>query len=167
MIRQCVGIHAIHHLSLTTSALRYAPDHFITQEMCENPAVFFLFPDRFKTEEICIKALEVDPWQFKDVPNHFKKQEMCNNTATDYLFSWQFVPDWFITRERIDLLNDDDCVYNDHEMIEWYDGYKKRKAQKASIKEELLPVAWHPSRWWDWCVLEDEKKRQKNFGSNR
>ena len=52
-------------------------------------------------------------------------------------------------------------------MIEWYDGYKQSKAQKASIKEELLPVAWHPSRWWDWCVLEDEKKGQKNFGSNR
>ena len=21
-----------------------------------------------------------------------------------------------------------------------------------------MPVAWHPSRWWDWCVSEDEKK---------
>ena len=31
-----------------------------------------------------------------------------------------------------------------------YDGYKKRKAQKASIKEELLPIAWHISRYWDW-----------------
>ena len=36
---------------------------------------------------------------------------------------------------------------------------KKRTAQKASIKEELLPIAWHPSRWWDWRVPEDENKR--------
>ena len=21
-----------------------------------------------------------------------------------------------------------------------------------------MPVAWHPNRWWDWCVPEDEKK---------
>ena len=34
---------------------------------------------------------------------------------------------------------------------------KKRKAQKVQIKKELMPVAWHPSRWWDWCVPEDGK----------
>ena len=39
----------------------------------------------------------------------------------------------------------------------------KRKTQKAKIKEALLPIAWHPSRWWDWPVPEDEKKtKQKN-----
>ena len=43
-------------------------------------------------------------------------------------------------------------------FFEWYDGYQKRKAQRASIKEELLPIAWHPFKWWDWCVPEDEKK---------
>ena len=20
-----------------------------------------------------------------------------------------------------------------------------------------MPIAWHPSKWWDWCVPEDEK----------
>ena len=25
--------------------------------------------------------------------------------------------------------------------------WNKRKAQKAKIKEALLPIAWHPSRW--------------------
>ena len=24
-----------------------------------------------------------------------------------------------------------------------------------------MPVAWHPSRWWDWCMSEDEKKKKK------
>ena len=27
-----------------------------------------------------------------------------------------------------------------------------------------MPSAWHASRWWDWCMSEDEKKRQKNYG---
>ena len=21
-----------------------------------------------------------------------------------------------------------------------------------------MPVAWHPARWWDWYLSEDEKK---------
>ena len=21
-----------------------------------------------------------------------------------------------------------------------------------------MSVAWHPNRWWDWCVSQDEKK---------
>ena len=85
----------------------------------------------------------------------------------------QFVPDWFVTQEQIDIWYDDD---GDHEgdhcdddndedkFCEWYKGYKKRKVQKASIKEELLPITWHPSRYWDWCMSEDKKKRQKNCG---
>ena len=20
-----------------------------------------------------------------------------------------------------------------------------------------MPITWHPSRWWDWCIPEDEK----------
>ena len=23
-----------------------------------------------------------------------------------------------------------------------------------------MPVAWYPDRWWDWCMSEDEKKKQ-------
>ena len=45
-----------------------------------------------------------------------------------------------------------------------YEGYKKRKAKKAQINEELMPNAWHPSRWWGWCVTEDEKKDRKKNG---
>ena len=51
------------------------------------------------------------------------------------------------------------CVDNDEDtFFKWYNRHKKRKAQKASIKEELMSTAWHPSRWWGWCVPEDEKR---------
>ena len=40
---------------------------------------------------------------------------------------------------------------------------KKKKAQKASIKEELMSIAWHPSRYWDWWSSEDEKKRERKI----
>ena len=149
-------------------ALRYVPDHLKTQEMCEeaernNPAVFFLVPDHFKIEEMCKKALEVDPWQLSDIPDYLKKQKMCDKAVKDDPSCLQFVPDWFVTQEQIYIWYDDDYWYHDDELMEWYEGYKKRKAQKAKIKDELMPVAWHPSKWWDWCMSEDEKKRQKKF----
>ena len=36
---------------------------------------------------------------------------------------------------------------------------KKWKALKKELKkiEELMPLAWHPNRWWNFCMSEDEK----------
>ena len=28
------------------------------------------------------------------------------------------------------------------------------------ISEELMPVAWHPKGWWNFCLKEDEKKKK-------
>ena len=61
-------------------------------------------------------------------------------------------------QKQLIIWHDDNEYCNDDELIEWYNGYKKRKAQKASIKEELITVAWHPSRYLDWCMSEDEKQ---------
>ena len=70
-----------------------------------------------------------------------------------------------MTQKQIKIWHDD-IFFKSYEA-KWYEGYQKRKAQKASIKEELLPIAWLPSRYWDWCMSEDEKKslmsRYKNF----
>ena len=33
--------------------------------------------------------------------------------------------------------------------------HKRRFAQR--IHEELLPIAWHPDRFLDWCLDEEEK----------
>ena len=30
--------------------------------------------------------------------------------------------------------------------------------QKDKSKE-LMTVAWHPTKWWDWCMPGDEEKR--------
>ena len=29
------------------------------------------------------------------------------------------------------------------------------------IDEEFLPAAYHPTREWDWCMPEDDKKRRR------
>ena len=34
------------------------------------------------------------------------------------------------------------------------------KAFKNEMKK-IMPVPWHPTRLWDWCMSEDEKKDTK------
>ena len=34
-------------------------------------------------------------------------------------------------------------------LLAWHLKFEKRKALKKEIKEELMPVACHPNRWWD------------------
>ena len=63
-------------------------------------------------------------------------------------FSLQYVPDWFVTQQQVKIWPDDDNGYcKDDELIERYNGYKKRMVQKAKIMEKLMPIASHPSRW--------------------
>ena len=106
---------------------------------------------------MCNEALEAYPWSLKGVPYHFKRQEICDKAVEDGSLSLQYVPDWFLTQEQLDVWLDDDYWSHNDEPIEWYKGYKKRKAQRAKIKEGLLPIAWHPDCVMYWCILEDGK----------
>ena len=144
--------------------LNYVPDHLKTQKICneamhENPAAFFVVPDRFKTQKMRNDAINVDPWGLYDVPDYLKTQKMCDDIVQRDSYSLQFVPDWFVAQEQLEIWHDD--YFTDDEIIEWYKRYEKRKSQKASIKEELLPIAWHPDRVKDWCMSEDEKRLWK------
>ena len=136
--------------------LRGVPEHLKTQEMWNKavqsvPWVLRFVPDQFVTQDMCNKAIQGVPWLLGFVPDQFKTQQMCNEAVQNDPKMVEFVPDYFVTQEMEEF--DDDDVF-----ITWYKGYKQRKAQKAQIKEELMPVAWHPDRWWDWCMPEDEKQ---------
>ena len=88
---------------------------------------------------------------------------MCEKAVKKYLWLLKYFPDWFVTHQQIKIRHDNGDYCNNDELIKWYKGYQKRKAQKASIKEELLPIALHPSRYRDWCMSKDKKKKkQKN-----
>ena len=121
--------------------------------MRNNPAVLFLVTDCFKTEEMCIKALEVDPTSLYDIPDNLKTEEMCNKAVEVDPFLLQFVPDRFVKREWMWMWYDDS--HDDDKLIEWYEGYQKPKAQKGKIKEDLVPIAWHPNCVMGWCISED------------
>ena len=42
----------------------------------------------------------------------------------------------------------------------WFDilDLKNIKHLKKKLSEELMPIAWCPKRWWNFCMSEDEKK---------
>ena len=82
---------------------------------------------------------------------------MCDHAVTYHPPSLQFVPDWFVAEQQLKRWCDDECWYDDDMIIGRYDGYKKRRTHKVKIKEEFLPITWHPSRYWDWCISEEEK----------
>ena len=141
-------------------SLKYVPDHLKTKEMCERAVEenrWFLefVPGKCKTQKMCKRAVEDDTDVLEFVPDHFKTQEMCEEAVEVELWALVCVPDWFVREQQIGPWDDDDAI------IKWYNDYKKRKAQKAKIKEEILATAWHPDRVMDWCIIEDKKERWK------
>ena len=59
--------------------------------MHKNPPAFFLVPDCFKTQKLCIMAVNVDPWQLNDIPDYLKIQKMCGDAVGDDPYSLQFL----------------------------------------------------------------------------
>ena len=68
-----------------------------------------------------------------------------------------------MTQGQLKLLYEYNYYCNNNDLIKWHDDYQKRKTQKVKIDKKLMPIAWHPSRWWNWCVPEDEKKKIENL----
>ena len=58
-----------------------------------------------------------------------------------------FITDWFLTQKQIDIWHQGDYYCNKPYIIGWHADYQKRKAEKVRIKKELMPLAWHQSRW--------------------
>ena len=124
-----------------------------------------------KHKKYVLRLLGVGPSFLQLVPDLFKTQGKCDKAVRDDCSSLQFAPDWFVKREGLYMWHDD--YYDDNDghwdnddedkFFDGYDGYKKRKAQKAKIKKELMPITWHPSRYWDWCMSEDEKKKEEKI----
>ena len=82
--------------------------------------------------------------QFTFVPDRFKAEEMCDKAVREDPFSLLCVPDWFVTQQQVKIWHHDDDFYDDDdddEIIEWYDGHEKYKAQKAQIKKELMLIS--------------------------
>ena len=144
---------------------RSVPDKFKTQKMCEKAfdeypelderedmSLYFI-PNKFKTQEICEKALGKYPQDFQYVPYHHISPEMCDKAADKNPLILGYV------QKMIENGGNSCCKISNGVFHALFNAYKERKAQKAQIKAELLPITWHPDRVIDWCFDEDGKKR--------
>ena len=43
-------------------------------------------------------------------------------------------------------------------LLTWHINFKKRKALKKVLNEELTLIAWYPRTWWNFYMSKDEKK---------
>ena len=139
-------------------SLVYVPDRFKTQKMCSGvvcnkPCMLLFVPDHFWTHEMCNEVMRNMQDAFHRIPDRFKTQEMCDKAVKKDPSFLEFVTDWLVRRECMQMWYDDyyddnadhwDNENDEDKFFEWDGGYEKRKAQKASIKEELLPIACHP-----------------------
>ena len=58
----------------------------------------------YKTEGMCCSAVRRKPYTLVYVvPDHLKTQEMCHKAVKNDSSFLQCVPDWFITKEWIDM----------------------------------------------------------------
>ena len=87
---------------------------------------------------MCNEAVQSYPWRLKHVPDQYETQEMCNRSVQSDTWMLVYVPDQFVTQKMCnEAVKKSPCAL-------WYKGYEQLKAQKAKIKEELMPVAWYP-----------------------
>ena len=71
---------------------------------------------------------------------------MCDAAVREGSSSLIYFPDWFVRQQQVNMQYDDYYDGDNYdEVIQWHNGYQKHKAQKAKIKEELMPIASPPS----------------------
>ena len=80
---------------------------------------------------------------------------MCEKVINVYPFALYTVPNCFVTPKKVEVL---DYVEDLYKLIIWHYRYKQHKTYEKKIYDELMSTARHPSRIWDWCMPEDEKK---------
>ena len=158
-------------------SIQYVPEQFKIKKMCERvveigPSWCLDFVPQYRTLLMCKSAVERNIWHFDSIPDEFKTQEMCERTVeTRPTLFFEDVPEYFLMPKMFELCEypiaeeevEEEEEYVNRERVQkliamvCVEACKQRKVQKTKIKEELLPIAWHPDRAIDWCFSEDKK----------
>ena len=85
------------------------PDRYKTQEICDRAvhnyaSAIKYVPDQFKNQEMCDKAVYDNPNALKFVPDRYKTPEMYGKAVYDFLPTFHFFPDCFVTSKMIKKL---------------------------------------------------------------
>ena len=98
-LKKCVTMQ----LKKLPSVIRFVPDRYKTQQMCdkailENSETLKFVPDCFKNQEMCNKAVDNYLHMLEYVPECCKTQKMCDKTVDTYPSAIKFVPECFMTQ---------------------------------------------------------------------
>ena len=120
----------------------------------------FMNPDHLKTQEMCNKAVDLNPRTLRHVPDRFITQEMCDKAIMKDGSMLRFVPDNFIKDFMFQrfLRKGRNKPYGVEVVNNIIERLRLRKVFYVKIRDELAPIAWHPDRVIDWCYDEDDKK---------
>ena len=157
------------------------PNQYKTQEMCdmvvyEDPSLIVYCPDKCKTQRMCDEAVDDSLAALKLIPDLFVTSKVItslyadenilyfNKDSGNIVFSCNKMGILNIDLNNINLDNnfyedDPDTIFLVR-LLAWHLKFEKRNALKKMISEELISIAWHPKRWWYFCVLEDERKKK-------
>ena len=165
-------------------AFFYIPDQYQTEEMCDrfisdDPFSLRYVPSQHKTQQMCDKAVDDCLAGLNFLPDWFVTSIMIkkvftalygdenipyfNEDSSDVVFCCNEMSFLSVNLNNI-TLDDTNCEEDDPDVIinvrllAWQIKFEKHKELKIELSEELMPVVWHPNRWWDWCISEDEKK---------
>ena len=106
-----------------TTPLQFVAECYKTQEICVKAVdtcsfVFNSVRDRYKTQEMSDKVFSKEPFTLKYCLHRCKTQDMCDKVVDLYLLILKFIPDWFIMCRMIEkhdnaLFSNDDIVFGD------------------------------------------------------
>ena len=155
----------------------------------KDPFMLIYWPNRYKTKKICDKAVDDYLAALKFILDWFVTSKMLEKfhdalrANNDILFFDEdfskvtFFPNEMgilhVDLDKIDLNNDNNFYKDDPEtvihvrLLAWCNKFEKCKTLKKDISKELMSVEWPPTRWWDWCMLEDEKKEIDLFFTDK
>ena len=160
------------------------PNKYKIQDMCnsiicQDSLSIRYVPDQYKTQQTCDKAVDDCLAALKLAPNWFVTIKMIKKLFTalysdeNILYFNEYCSNSVFDCNGMGILNIDlnninlyDTNYEEDDpdtiilirLLAWHIKFEKRKELKKKISEELMPLAWHPKRWWDCYVSEDEKK---------
>ena len=179
-------VHKICHkaVSTYTFSMQLVSDQCRTQEMCDKAVntcqvVHDFVPDRYVIQELSGKLVSKEPFMFKYSMTNINLKKCviellvlkCYLTVSinnnDIVFG--DLGSKFVTFFRNYPINNP--INFDHDnlmiviqkllvMLDLWLGIidLNNKACKEMTNGELLPVAWHLTRAWDFCILQDKKK---------
>ena len=141
-----------------------------TYEMCgrivsEDLVVIVYCPDKYKTRRMCDKAVGL--LQIKWLKNFIllytdKNILYLNEDSGNVVFSCNEMGILNIDIYNINLDNnsdeDDPDTITLIRLLAGHINFEKHKALKKKVSEELMPIARHPKRWWNFCMSEDENQ---------